>query len=444
MPFDGGFAIAPVEEVKSVVQQEARVEPKQEAAPEQTDDITGQYTHSQFPDATATVTKTDKGYDIDWGDEVQSFTGKNAAEKAKATLAKESFTKGKPKDDGDGGVTIEPMPKKPVSPTNTTQTTPKATKAHNKVVERVKNGEEIVYKQPAAIERVKQDERYQVEINDKGHAVVKNVKDNDGNWVKQDKPVTTKAEPINQNNSVHFAAGRSAFKHGEPKDLPSYFTNATGKNAKDWIKGWESAKTESETRTTESAHIESGKIEEVTGEVIRESLAKVDDKPIGGKTIDLKEAKQWLLDSIDKAIATAKYKTNIDVFGRNGEKNPKSTDYITFDVPNDGKFKVLNTIESLQRFKANIEKTKGFTENQKPVKPFSAPSENSPETTISNFLADGELENAYFFAENQDKPIKFTLSEKGEPIAYFLTEPVDLGNNITGFVGISTYPMLKS
>ena len=43
--------------------------------------------------------------------------------------------------------------------------------AHNKVVERVKNGEEIVYKQPAAIEiRVKQDERYQVEINDKGHA----------------------------------------------------------------------------------------------------------------------------------------------------------------------------------------------------------------------------------------------------------------------------------
>ena len=67
--------------------------------PEQTDDITGQYTHSQFPDATATVTKTDKGYDIDWGDEVQSFTGKNALEKAKATLAKESFTKGKPKDE---------------------------------------------------------------------------------------------------------------------------------------------------------------------------------------------------------------------------------------------------------------------------------------------------------------------------------------------------------
>ncbi len=74
--------------------------------------------------------------------------------------------------------------------------------------------------------------------------------------------------------------------------------------------------------------------------------------------------------------------------------------------------------------------------------PFSAPSENSPETTIMGFLNDGELENAYFFAENPKKPIRFTLSNK-EPIAYFLTEPVDLGNNIAGFVGISTAPMSK-
>ena len=177
VPVDGGYAIAPVEKAEPVVQQEAKAELKQEAVPEQADDITGQYTHSQFHDATATVTKTDKGYDVDWGDEVQSFTGKNALEKAKATLAKESFTKGKPKDDG--GVTVDQTPNEPASPTNTTQTTPKTTPnttgeqiaeamdktakaiteaAHNKVVERVKNGEEIVYKQPAAIERVKQDE----------------------------------------------------------------------------------------------------------------------------------------------------------------------------------------------------------------------------------------------------------------------------------------------
>ena len=82
-----------------------------------------------------------------------------------------------------GQQVVDNTPTKPVSPTNTTQTTPKTTP--NTVVERVKNGEEIVYKQPAAIERVKQDERYQVEINDKGHAVVKNVKDPNGEWVKK-------------------------------------------------------------------------------------------------------------------------------------------------------------------------------------------------------------------------------------------------------------------
>ena len=108
--------------------------------------------------------------------------------------------------------------------------------------------------------------------------------------------------------------------------------------------------------------------------------------------MSLKEAKQWLLDSIDKAIAVAPKTLNkagkdaieiVNTFSRVERKqNPKEELekarkileplYITFDVPNDGKFKVLNTIESLQRFKANIEKTKGFTENQKPVKPFSA------------------------------------------------------------------------
>jgi hypothetical protein len=384
-----------------------------------TDDITGQYTHSQFHDATATVTKTDKGYDVDWGDEVQSFTGKNALEKTKSILAKEGFNKGKPKDDGDGGVMAGQTPNKPVSPTNTTQTTPTTTgaqiaqamdktakaiteAAHNKVVERVKNGEEIVYKQPTAIERVQQDDRYQVEINDKGHAVVKNVKDANGEWVKK--------------NDI-----------------------------------------------AEAAHIENGKAEEVTPEIIRESLAKVDDKPIKGLTMSVKQGKQWLLDQVTTAIAIAPKTLNkaakeaieiVNTFSKVEENKTSKIElekarklleplYITFDVPNDGKFKVLNTVESLEKFKKKVQTNRGF-DKQSPVKPFPAPSQNSPETTISNFLADGELENAYFFAENQKKPIRFTLSNKKEPIAYFLTEPVDLGNNITGFVGISTVPMSKS
>lgn len=113
--------------------------------------------------------------------------------------SKEGFSKKKP--DNDNGGTVEPVAPKPVSPiggNSAPQTAPKtdaeqiasafegigkggAEKAHISAIERIKNGDEIVYKQPAAIERAKQDDRYQVEINDEGHAVVKNVKDNDGN-----------------------------------------------------------------------------------------------------------------------------------------------------------------------------------------------------------------------------------------------------------------------
>ena len=89
-------------------------------------------------------------------------------------------------------------------------------------------------------------------------------------------------------------------------------------------------------------------------------LAKVDDKPINGRTMSLKEAKQWLLDSIDKTIAVAKTKQWKDnlislikgvLFGKRKRriregKTKSITSPLTF--PNDGKFKSINTIESLK------------------------------------------------------------------------------------------------
>ena len=69
-----------------------------------------------------------------------------------------------------------------------------------------KNGEEIIYKQPAAIERVKQDERYQIEINDKGHAVVKNVKDSSGEWVKQEEKTEENNSEVEKLNSVFICS----------------------------------------------------------------------------------------------------------------------------------------------------------------------------------------------------------------------------------------------
>ncbi len=388
VPVDGGFAIAPVEAVT------------QEQVNTQADDaLVGDYAHTQLPDAVATVSKTEKGYDINWGDEVQSFTGKNAAEKTQAALKKENFNKKNP-DNDNGGVPVEPVAPKPVSPmggNSAPQANPKtdaepivkafegigkggAEKAHISAIERIKNGEEIVYKKPEAIERAKQDDRYQVEINDEGHAVVKNIKDLNGEWVKKDEPIVAP--------------------------------------------------------TAEAVHIENSKAEEVTPEIIRESLAKVDDKPINGLTMSLKQGNKWLLDAVDSKIAAAKYKTNTEILGKNGEKTPKNTDYVTFDVPNDGSFKVLNSVESLEKFKKKVTTNRGFDKSS-PVKLFPAVPQNSVDTTIAEFLGDGEVENAYEFAKLQAKPIGFGEGFEGKITAYALTEPVDLGGGFKGFVGLS-------
>ncbi len=58
-----------------------------------TQSIEGEYQHSKIESAKATVTKTDKGFDVDWGDEVQSFTGKNAQDKTLAALKSEDYAK---------------------------------------------------------------------------------------------------------------------------------------------------------------------------------------------------------------------------------------------------------------------------------------------------------------------------------------------------------------
>ena len=42
--------------------------------------------------------------------------------------------------------------------------------------------------------------------------------------------------------SPHFVAGAKAFKDGEQRVLPSYFTDQKGKNAKAWYRGWDAAK----------------------------------------------------------------------------------------------------------------------------------------------------------------------------------------------------------
>ena len=41
------------------------------------------------------------------------------------------------------------------------------------------------------------------------------------------------------NNGCHYAAGVMAFRDGEPRTLPSYFTKPKCANAKAWFAGWD-------------------------------------------------------------------------------------------------------------------------------------------------------------------------------------------------------------
>lgn len=47
---------------------------------------------------------------------------------------------------------------------------------------------------------------------------------------------------------MHYAAGESDFAQGKPRELPSYHTNKTGKNAKEWYRGWDAAKQQADFR----------------------------------------------------------------------------------------------------------------------------------------------------------------------------------------------------
>ena len=56
-------------------------------------------------------------------------------------------------------------------------------------------------------------------------------------------PKTRRRTPPAQAPAVdegsHFAAGRAAARAGQPRQLPDYFTDKTGKNARDWLRGWD-------------------------------------------------------------------------------------------------------------------------------------------------------------------------------------------------------------
>lgn len=157
----------------------------------------------------------------------------------------------------------------------------------------------------------------------------------------------------------------------------------------------------------------------VIAEAIQKSARNTDFNPA--------EAKAWILGEIDKAIAgipernaelsaemarvkasSFDYKEAEKKYGKNGARNKKAWDteqdafdrlkndriekiarqigYVMFDVPGDGKFKVVNTVEKLNEFKAKVKTSPGFSKN--PDRPMTYGSGLAEGKSLEQSLAD--------------------------------------------------------
>lgn len=203
----------------------------------------------------------------------------------------------------------------------------------------------------------------------------------------------------------------------------------------------------------EAIHKDPGQpAEAVTPAVVAESI----QKSARNTEFNPVEAKKWLLGEIDKAVANvpaenaelgvelARYKSaayekeTTRQFGvkefkarrnSNIDRLSKQIGFVTFDVPGDGKFKVMNTVDGLNAFRSKVEKSSGFK----------APSNNPPvmerETDTGSYtprdaLVDGEFLNAYELARLQGNPLRFGVGNN-DTKAY--TDASDVEGLIPGF-----------
>ncbi|OZA55716.1 MAG: hypothetical protein B7X79_13910 [Acidovorax sp. 17-64-282] len=162
------------------------------------------------------------------------------------------------------------------------------------------------------------------------------------------------------------------------------------------------AKAETElTRMTQAdsvTHQDPGeKAEAATPGVVTDSLKKAarneDTKP--------SEMRKWLVGKIDEAIAVAP---------------EAAVDFLSFDVPGDGTFKVQNSQARLQEFRKKVMASPGFKDggqkqNTKPPEQVDSAINGSGSTVeaLRNFLADGDVQGAIEFAKL--KGVEFTPVE---------------------------------
>lgn len=186
-------------------------------------------------------------------------------------------------------------------------------------------------------------------------------------------------------------------------------------------------------------HVEPGKpAEAASAAVVEQSIQKGQAKT----PLDPVQAREKLLREID--VATQKANKNPWVIDKRngrryvgvleGQSAAPDVGFVTFDVPGDGKFKVVNNAGALRDFRDKVARSAGFKKPPKDTfrNPQAAPAD--PFTVIKQFANDSENRNALEFAKMKGIPTDFGVDNNNQPILYALTKAIQVGERDT-FVG---------
>ena len=182
-------------------------------------------------------------------------------------------------------------------------------------------------------------------------------------------------------------------------------------------------------------HIENGEVELATPAVVEKSLKK----SVAMTAAQLKDALAWLNKQIDAAMMDAhdgflgrdKDTSTGDALSWFGDGGNKEIPKVTFDVPNDGTFKIPKFKGNLARFKERVKTgvfVQGHTPKLQKVSPAQKTTSGGTESTIKDFIDGGDYITALEYSKQIEKPIIFGWNNPAKadhPIAYSEAKPYE-------------------
>jgi len=176
-------------------------------------------------------------------------------------------------------------------------------------------------------------------------------------------------------------------------------------------------------------HVDDGKIEEASPEIIRESIIE----SARNTPMDLREAKAALIAKVNDVIASAP--KHEDVVGTSAP-----AEYVRFNVEGDGAFKVRSTKENLTAFRDKLQQSMaGWKPEPKAGRHTSVlekrPKQAAPSVDLVKELwADKEYNTLLSLIENSGEALRFGNNAKDTPAVYFPSTLTKVGGR-DAFVG---------